>query len=75
MTPLYGFGDKAVRKKDYKSDCSLCGGNQNNWTTLSKTQKMVKALTCAMRGLIISDTPATSKEKAKHTAFVVKCNG
>ena len=44
MTPLYGFGDKAVRKKDYKCDCSLCGGNQDNWTTLSEMQKMVKAL-------------------------------
>ena len=44
MTPLYGFGDKAVRKKDYKCDCSLCVGNQDNWTTLSETQKMVKAL-------------------------------
>ena len=44
MTPLYGFGDKAVRKKDYKCDGSLCGGNQDNWTTLSEMQKMVKAL-------------------------------
>ena len=44
MTPLYGFGDKVVCKKDYKCDCSLCGGNQDNWTTLSETQKMVKAL-------------------------------
>ena len=44
MIPLYGFSGLAGRKQDYKCDCSLCGGNQDNWTALSETQKMVKAI-------------------------------
>ena len=44
MIPLNGFSGLAGRKQDYKCDCSLCGGNQDNWTTLSETQKMVKAI-------------------------------
>lgn len=44
MIPLYGFSGLAGCKQDYKCDCSLCGGNQDNWTTFSETQKMVKAI-------------------------------
>ena len=44
MIPLYGFSGLAGRIQDYKCDCSLCGGNQDNWTALSETQKMVKAI-------------------------------
>ena len=39
MTPLYGFGDKAGQPKDYKCDCSFCGGDQTDWEALSNTQK------------------------------------
>jgi hypothetical protein len=44
MTPLYGFRGSSGPKSDYVCDCSLCGGDQDNWTTLSETQKMVKAI-------------------------------
>jgi hypothetical protein len=44
MIPLYGFSGLAGREQGYNCDCSLCGGNQGNWTTLSETQKMVKAI-------------------------------
>jgi len=44
MIPLYGFGDKAGQPKDYKCDCSLCGGDPDDWTAMSNTQKMVRAL-------------------------------
>lgn len=44
MTPLYGFGGKAGQPKDYKCDCSFCGGDQADWTAMSNTQKMVRAL-------------------------------
>jgi hypothetical protein len=44
MIPLYGSSGLAERKQDYNCDCSLCGGNQDIWTTLSETQKMVKAI-------------------------------
>ena len=44
MTPLYGFSDKAAQHYDYKCDCTLCGGDQSDWTTMSDTQKMTRAL-------------------------------
>ena len=44
MTPLYGFSGLAGRKLDYKCDCSLCGGDPDDWTAMSNTQKMVRAL-------------------------------
>ena len=44
MIPPYGFRGLTGRKGDYACDCSLCGGDQDNWTTLSETQKMVKAI-------------------------------
>jgi hypothetical protein len=44
MIPLYGFSHLAGQNEVYKCDCSLCGGDQNNWTKLSETQKMVKAI-------------------------------
>ena len=44
MTPLYGFKGLTGRDGGYVCDCSLCGGDQDNWTTLSETQKMVKAI-------------------------------
>ena len=44
MTPLYGFKGLTGRDGGYLCDCSLCGGDQDNWTTLSETQKMVKAI-------------------------------
>jgi len=76
MTHLHGFGDKAVRKKDYKCDCSLCGGNQDNWTTLSETEKMVKALILKAQWRLNYQRHASHfKRIRKNTAFVVKCNG
>ena len=44
MIPLYGFKGLTGRDSGYVCDCSLCGGDQDNWTTLSETQKMVKAI-------------------------------
>ena len=44
MIPLYGFKGLTGRDGGYVCDCSLCGGDQDNWTTLSETQKMVKAI-------------------------------
>ena len=44
MIPLYGFSGLAGRKLDYKCDCSLCGGDPDDWTAMSNTQKMVRAL-------------------------------
>jgi len=44
MTPLYGFSDKAGQPKDYQCDCTLCGGDPDDWTAMSNTQKMVRAL-------------------------------
>lgn len=44
MTPLYGFKGLTGRDGGYVCDCSLCGGDQDNWTTLSETQKMVKSI-------------------------------
>jgi hypothetical protein len=44
MIPLYGFRGFTRPKGDYVCDCSLCGGDQDNWTKLSETQKMVKAI-------------------------------
>ena len=44
MIPLYGFKGLIGQKGGYVCDCSLCGGDQDNWTTLSETQKMVKAI-------------------------------
>ncbi|NCV50367.1 MAG: hypothetical protein EBX03_10110 [Rhodobacteraceae bacterium] len=44
MIPLYGSSGIVGRKENYKCDCALCGGDQDNWTTLSETQKMVKAI-------------------------------
>jgi hypothetical protein len=44
MIPLYGFKGLTGRDGGYIRDCSLCGGDQDNWTTLSETQKMVKAI-------------------------------
>ena len=44
MTPSYGFSDKAGQPKHYICDCTLCGGDPDDWTAMSNTQKMVKAL-------------------------------
>ena len=44
MTPLYRFSDKSGQPKDYKCDCTLCGGDPDDWTAMSNTQKMVRAL-------------------------------
>ena len=44
MIPLYRFSDKSGQPKDYKCDCTLCGGDPDDWTAMSNTQKMVRAL-------------------------------
>ena len=59
MTALYGFGSEAEQPKDYKCDCTLCGENQKDWTSMSNTQKMVRALIVTSQFLAHNDANKT----------------
>ena len=66
MTPLYGFGDKAVRKKTINVIALYVAKIKIIGPQLAKRRKWSKPLfLSAMRGWIISDTPAISNELGK----------
>ena len=76
MTPLYGFGDKAVRKKTtkvialYVAEIKIIGPH------LAKRRKWSKPLFCKRNARLNYQRHASHfKRIRKNTAFVVTYNG